>query len=99
MRIEQPQIPASSVVRVESEANPGNGAENSFAEVFDAFSRDWAEGQQQRVELLQSVPKQFQSYLGVQASFQALGLKSQLIAKVGESASNTVRRLQQLGGA
>jgi hypothetical protein len=89
--------PRQSVV--EGSAPSQESGKSSFAEIFDSFSEEWGQSQSARSDLLQAVPEQYRQYLSVQSTFQELGLKSQLLAKVGESASSMVRRLQQLGGA
>ena len=61
------------------------------------IENQWQSIQNKSVGMINALPKNVQPLVQTQLLVNDLSLKSQMITKVGESVSSTVKRLQQMG--
>ena len=61
------------------------------------IENQWQSIQNKSVNMINALPKNVQPLVQTQLLVNDLSLKSQMITKVGESVSSTVKRLQQMG--
>jgi hypothetical protein len=64
---------------------------------LDRFQSDWNKAQIQRQGFIESLPSSYSAYLKSQMLVSDLALKSNLMSKIGEGVSSSIRRVQNFG--
>lgn len=90
-----------------NKVGPGLGSGKTSSSFKDKLSiisgniqnieNQWQSIQNKSVGMINALPKNVQPLVQTQLLVNDLSMKSQMITKVGESVSSTVKRLQQMG--
>jgi hypothetical protein len=71
----------------------GKGA---FVKEFDSYMKGWNSSIKKMEKLENSFSSEFSDSIKLQRDFNSLHLKTQIVTKVAESFSGTIRKLQQM---
>ena len=64
---------------------------------FTQFLSQWENAGERSNQLMDSLPAESKNFLEVQVLVNRLQMQSMLVTKAGETASSTVRKVQQMG--
>ncbi len=73
--------------------------QSSFIGAVEKFTRDWNTFERSSDRLLTKVSSEYRPYLEIQLLVNRLSIETQLVTKAGETASATLRSLQQMGNS
>jgi thiaminase len=62
-----------------------------------SFINEWNIANQSSIEMISKVSPEYKSYIELQLSVNKLNLQTQLLTKAGETVSNSIKRVQQMG--